>query len=233
MNQTYYPKTNDGRADWWQNILQHIAVVSTFGFDTGEIDSITADAQWGVYAYRTVREAYEEMFGSIIAYLDTILDGATGAPAPTPPAIPAWPTAPVGGPSVGVEERRVQWVGQIKTSPNYNASVGTLLKLEAASNPFDEATYKAILFGLTSPSAHTVSGKFRKAGGQIDGINLYGRKEGTMTWIMLGRFNATPFSALVPLAGAAPEPWEFLARAVKRDVEIGIASDVVQQIVRG
>lgn len=233
MNTGYYPDPNDQKADWWQNILQHIGTFTDLGFDSGEVDSITADAQWGVYAYRTVREQFQEMFGAILAYLDQIMDGPNGSAAPTPPPIPAWPTAPVGGPTVGVEERRVVWVARAKVSPGYNTSVGVLLGLEASGSPFDEATYPAEIFGLSSPAPRTVTGKFRKARGNIDGINFYGRKEGTMPWIFLGRFTAIPFSVTVPLAGAAPEAWEFLARAVKRDVEIGVASMVVQLIVRG
>ena len=46
-------------------------------------------------------------------------------------------------------------------------------------------------------------------------------------------FHGVALHGAVPLAGSAPEPWEFLARAVKRDVEIGVPSDVVQVIVRG
>ena len=49
---------------------------------------------------------------------------------------------------------------------------------------------------------------------------------------MLGRFTATPFSASVPLAGSAPEEWEFQARAVRRDAEFGLPSVIIEQMIR-
>jgi hypothetical protein len=162
-----------------------------------------------------------------------IFGAPSGSRAPSPPPVPSWPALPSVLIEPGVEERREKWVARAKASPNYNPSIGIQLGLEATAASFDQATYQAIITNLASPSPRTVTGKFRKAGGHIDGINLYGRKDGTERWILLGRFNASPFSALVPLAGEAPEAWEFLARAVKRDVEIGVASNVVQVIVRG
>lgn len=59
------------------------------------------------------------------------------------------------------------------------------------------------------------------------------RAKGTMAWAPMARFNASPFSAKVPLTGTAREPWEVLARAVERNVEIRLPSDVVQVIIRG
>ncbi|HEV7405294.1 MAG TPA: hypothetical protein VGO11_20285 [Chthoniobacteraceae bacterium] len=233
MNKSYYPPTNDGRADFWDRILTQSTLLLAIGFTAPEIVPIIADARWGVYLYRTVRKAYEVLQKGIIQWCDAYTDGPDGAAGPEVPIVPAWPGLPVDTITQGIEERREAWVQRAKKLPGYDKNIGIQLGIEAPDSPFEPATYKAVLNNLLSSSAHTVSGKFRKANGQIDGINFYGRKEGTMAWTLLGRFNATPFSALVPLAGAAPEPWEFLARAVKRDVEIGFPSDVVQVIVRG
>lgn len=233
MSKNYYPDPNDRRAEWWLNISTNISALIALGFDAVARGKIAADAEWAVYAYRTVRAAFEATQAAIFAYCDVLTDAPDASPAPEPPAIPAWPTPPGTPVLAGIEARRLQWAARAKASPNYNPSVGTLLGLEAADSGFDPATYQAEIFGLASPAARMVTGKFRKARGSIDGINLYGRKEGTMNWTLLGRFTASPFTAMVPLAGAAPEAWEFLARAVKRDMEIGVASDVVQVIVRG
>ena len=85
---------------------------------------------------------------------------------------------------------------------------------------------------MSNPNSQTVAGKFRKANGNVDSINLYGRKSGTTAWAALGHFTATPFGASVPVAGPNPEQWEFQARAVKRDVEFGLPSMIIEQIVR-
>ncbi len=231
---SYYPPTIDGRADWWQNIIDNNGALATAGASTAQASTIAEDAAWAVYTYRTIREAYDEAFKSIIAYCDCLLDGENGGPTPSAPAIASWPGQPGSGVPCGIEKRREQWVQMVKNLPGYNPSIGATLKLEAAVTPFDPSTYQAEIFGFGSPSTHTVAGKFRKAGGKIDGINLYARKAGTPSWTALGRFNATPFTAMVPVvAPTGPEDWEFQARAVKRDVEIGIASDIVPQTIRG
>ena len=85
---------------------------------------------------------------------------------------------------------------------------------------------------MSAVNAQSVSGKFRKANGHVDSINLYGRKAGATAWTLLGHFTATPFTASVPVAGPNPEEWEFQARAVRRDAEFGLPSNNVEQIVR-
>ncbi len=96
----------------------------------------------------------------------------------------------------------------------------------------DAATYNAKLMDPTSPAAKQVRFKFSKAYGEIEGINLYGRKTGDTTWVNLGRFNATPANAKLPLANGNPEDWQFQARAVKDDIEIGHPSPSMSVIVR-
>jgi hypothetical protein len=107
-----------------------------------------------------------------------------------------------------------------------------MLRIEAPSNPFNPSTYIARIFDLSSPAPKQIRFKFAKAYGNVDGVNLYGRKTGDATWINLGRFTATPANATIPLANGNPEEWQFQARAVKRDQEIGHASPVMSVIVR-
>ena len=132
----------------------------------------------------------------------------------------------------GVEARRILWVQEIKKKPGYTPSVGTQLGIDTPATPFSPTTYACELLEVASRAPHTVSGKFRKAGWHVDGINLYGRKSGTAAWAALGRFNATPFTAQVPLTTGAPEEWEFYAMAVRRDVEFGVASQISLVVVR-
>ena len=133
----------------------------------------------------------------------------------------------------GIERRRERWVQEVKNDPNYTRTIGVLLGIETPDKPFDRANYQAQLYDLGTPNPHSVSGKFRKAGGQVDSINFYGRKhQSGGDWALLGKFSASPFTASVPVAGGAPEEWEFHARAVRRDVEFGLPSVTLVQVVR-
>ena len=69
--------------------------------------------------------------------------------------------------------------------------------------------------------------------GKVDGMNRYGRKSAATDWTNVGRFNATPANAAVPLADGQPEEWQFQARAVKRDAQIGRPSPVMTAIIPG
>ena len=230
---TYYPRTNDGRAAWWQNIFDNgTDPLTTLGFNTNELISIMADAQWAVYAYATVRQGYDEFLKSVTQYADGIVHGTPNGSLPVAPTVPTFPTPPGSSINVDIEARREMWVQQAKSRPNYNSTVGAALGIDTPVVPFDPATYKAQLYGLSATNAQSVSGKFRKANGHVDSINLYGRKDGATPWTLLGRFTATPFTASVPVPGPNPEEWEFQARAVRRDAEFGLPSDRVGQIVR-
>lgn len=235
MNKSYYPVSNNNRADWWQNISTvGTPVLTDLGFSTEGIASIMADAAWGVYLYRTLRVAYEEGTKRVTGYANSILSEPNGTPLPAPPTMPTWPTPPTGVILCGIEDRRELWVRQAKGSANYDPGTsGATLRLEPPVNPFNPGTYTARLFDLSNPAAKQVRFKFSKEYGNVDGINLYGRKNGDSAWIFLGRFNATPGNALVPLASSSPEEWQFQARAVKRDVEIGHPSPVMTLVIRG
>ena len=233
MAKSYYADNNDDRADWWANILSNgSSVFASIALPGALVGSIANDAAWGHYLYGTLRETYDEMTKRIIGWADAITAGTDGTALPDAPSLPTFPTPPVTAVLCGIEARRGQWVKTVKSMPLYDPGThGATLRIEAPSSSFDPVTYKAVLYGLGSPAARQLRFKFRKANGEIDGINLKGRKRGTGGWTDMGRFTATPGNVLVPLAGAAPEEWEFCAMAVKRDVEIGVASDILPQLI--
>ena len=133
----------------------------------------------------------------------------------------------------GIEARRAKWVQRVKDSAAYSASIGEALRIVAPDVPFDPATYVPVLTSLRSQAAKTITGRFRKAYGNVDGIVLFGRKEGgSAAWTELGRFNAMPFTAAVPVTGPNPEVWEFAAQAFKRDVPFGNLSDIHQVTIK-
>jgi hypothetical protein len=234
MPRTYYPDSNNNRADWWQNIVTVAEPILTkLGFPAAQITSIMADAAWGVYLYRTLRGAYEEATMRVIGYATAILSGPNGTPSPAAPTMPTWPAAPATEVAAGIESRREMWVKAVKSNPGYDAgTMGTTLRIESPGTPFAPTTYVSQMRDLSSPAAKQLRFKFSKAYGEIDGVNLYGRKAGATDNLSLGRYTATPANAAIPIANGAPEEWQFFTIAVKRDIEIGQASPTMSAIIR-
>jgi hypothetical protein len=234
MKQTYYPRSLDARAEWWENIqTKATAPLTALGFAADRITSIMSDAAWAVYCYRDVRVTFETYTPSVTAFANAITVGPNGASVPAPPEPPVWPTPPGTTVTCGIETRREAWVQEVKNAPGYNDSIGELLRIIAPATPFDPSVYITQLSGVFCPGPRTVSGKFRKAQGNADGIVLRGRKVGATQWTELGRFTASPFTASVPLAAYDPEAWQFQARVFRRDVEFGIESGISELIIRG
>ena len=236
-NNTYYPATVQGRVEFWENIEAAAPILLPgLGFAAAAVTSISNDAAWAVYVYGTLRTTYEKYFSSVTAYADTIasgIGGTSGQSVPPAPEPPEWPTAPTGVIECDFEARREDWVQAVKSAPGYTPSIGETLRIIAPSTPFDPNSYTAEISGVMSQSPKTITAKFRKARGNVDGVLVYGRKDGSATWIELGKFNATPFTASVPLAGTAPEVWQIQARAFKRDVPFGNLSDIVEVTIKG
>lgn len=235
MIKPYYPPTTDGRADWWQNIVSvGTGQLTTLGFTLAQTSAVNSDALASVYLYRTLPATYEEFGKRVTGYIHTFLYDPDGTPAPSVPPVPSWP--PLATVSLaGIEERREKWVQLAKHAANYDPLVqGAVLRIEPTGTPFDPATYQAEIFGAASPGPATVTCKFRKAGGEISAMAFSGRRVGTVAWVDLGRFTATPASLHIPLqTPGIPEVWEFQGQALIKDAPIGIPSDHVQVLVRG
>lgn len=237
MMSNYYPETAEGRAEWWENVLKDGAsLLAKLGLSEERVASIMADAAWGVYTYGALRETVERHASEITAYANMVASGVEGCsdqPLPAPPKPPAWPAPPKVKITCDFERRRIEWVQEVKARRGYDHDIGAALGIEPLPAVFNSGTYKPDLHELACSEPKTVSGKFRKAHGNIEGVVLRGRRRGSASWTELGRFKATPFSAPVPVAGVEPEEWEFQARAIKRDIETGIPSDIVETVVKG
>jgi hypothetical protein len=71
--------------------------------------------------------------------------------------------------------------------------------------------------------------RFGKAGGKIDAVHVYMRRQGTSPWTFLARDSQSPYFDTTPLAEAGkPEIREYRIRAVINDEEIGDYSVTMQ-----
>ena len=115
-----------------------------------------------------------------------------------------------------------------KTAAGFTTSIGEALKIITHSPTVDYATYKASI--RAELYAGHVRIKFTKKG--AEGINLYARKKGTSNWNFVARATKSPYTHSFALEVAnQPEHWEYRAFGVVSDLEVGIASDIVEIIV--
>lgn len=233
---SYYPETSEGRAEWWENIQDHgEPLLATLGLPPERIASILADAAWGLYSYGTLRASADRYADDVARFATAVATGVALGPdheLPCPPRPPRFLSPPDAGIAGDFEGRRLEWVAEVKASPAYTQELGEALGLEQIPTAFSGGNYRCELNELVCSGPKTVTGKFRKAHGNIEGIVLRGRRLGSASWTELGRFNATPFSAAVPMSSPEPEVWEFQARALKRGIEMGVASPMAEAIVQ-
>ncbi|MFN7116689.1 MAG: hypothetical protein ACK4TA_07790 [Saprospiraceae bacterium] len=70
--------------------------------------------------------------------------------------------------------------------------------------------------------------------GDTDGVNIYRRRKGSLTWEFVARDTVSPYEDRIQLQNPGqPEHWEYCAIAVIKDQEIGQPSDVVEVVIGG
>lgn len=116
-------------------------------------------------------------------------------------------------------------IARHKTATGYTEAIGQDLGIIGSTVEFDPNTFKPVisveLFG------GNIRFRFVKAG--VNGLNIYKRQKGTSNFTLLSRTTKSPFDFHPTLSEAnKPEHWEFRAFGVINDVEIGLASDIVE-----
>ena len=121
-------------------------------------------------------------------------------------------------------------IGQHKASPNFSQEIGLDLGIIAPNVTVDFANYKAQF--TTEIYGGNIRIKFKK--NNADGINLYGRKKGSLNWMYVARLTKNPYDYnFVLQTEGQPEHWEYRAFGVVDDAEIGVASDIVEILYAG
>lgn len=118
----------------------------------------------------------------------------------------------------------------IKASSGYTEGIGQELGIIGGAKVINKDTYKPELKAVVIGGLVRIS--FKKRG--TDGVNIYRRRKGEMTWQFLARDTASPYEDRIKLAvDGQPEHWEYRAYAVIKDDEIGQPSDVVEVVFGG
>jgi len=118
-----------------------------------------------------------------------------------------------------------------KTVPGYAASGSeAVLRLKGTGVVFDPNTFKPKLRVTVRPGEVIID--FGKGG--ADGVVIYCRLRGTLSWRKLAVDMNPPYNDTAPLAVPnVPEVREYMARGILDDVEIGLESDIVTATFAG
>ena len=214
MSKSYYPTDRAGQINWQTNFAKEFPKVGeSLGFSQPEIANGVNDSTYAVYILETLGPDIESDPGhagravlegqSQGSYVN--LPGGSGAPPAVRP---------------GIDTRRQARVERIKAHSKFTDATGKLLKI--VSEKLDPQRYKAEL-GQPRQTGPNVTIPFRKAGGEVSGINLYRQAKGESSPHLVGFFWRTPAIDTKPGSGQLT----YTARAVIQDKEIGQPSDAV------
>lgn len=123
-----------------------------------------------------------------------------------------------------------QTAAQVKANSAYTPSIGESLGIIGSETEFDQASYKPVISAATFGESIRI--KFVKDG--VDGVNIYHRQKGEVTWVFLARDTKSPYTDHIVLTtDGKPEHWEYRAYGVIDDFQIGLPSDIVEIVFGG
>lgn len=226
MSKSYFPTDRAGQIEWHKNFATEFPKVGeNLGFSQVEITTAVNDATYASYLLQTLGPEIDSNPGhaarnvlegqSASAYVD--LPGTPGAPPAVRP---------------GIDTRRQARVERIKANSHFSETIGKQLRVFSTSGKFNAKKYKAELGEARQTGPNTVTIPFRKAGGDVSGINLYVQRKGEKTPRLIHFFMRTPAVDPTPVASPGkPEHRTYTARALIAGKEVGQPSDPVSVTV--
>jgi len=219
MSKSYYPADRAGRIDWHNHFAKEfLKVGKDLGFTDTEITNAVNDSKYAVYIYQTLGPEIDSDPGHVA---NAVLTGQSSGDYVDLPAGSGAPTAV----RPGIDTRRQARVERIKRHDNYAEAIGAQLRIATGAR-FDANNYRAEL-GRARRTGNYVTIPFRKAGGNVRGINLYRQCKGEASPQKVGFFWRTPAIDTTPTRSGKFEECSYTARAVIDDKEVGQPSDAV------
>ena len=229
--QSYFPTSKDQQSHWYANMAANFSgVAATLGFDIADTAAWVADCKYAAYLLGPLTQPFADFSSALFGYANTLVTG--GGQAVLLPAIPVYDLDAPTAVAPGIDGRRQTAVDRIKKATNYTPLViGKLLQTENTGQPFDPATVAGLIRSFhLNPQGQPVLA-FGKAGGHIDGVNLY-MARGTAAAVKLGMFTSTPAVDTTPLlVPGTPEQRTYTVQPVLKDVEVGVRSPAVSLLV--
>ncbi|MEP7014613.1 MAG: hypothetical protein ABI925_04160 [Verrucomicrobiota bacterium] len=215
MSKSYFPTERAGQIDWHNNFAMEFPKVGDkLGFSQAEIANAVNDSKYAAYLLKTLGPEIDSDPGHAA---HAVLEGQTsgefvdlavkGAPEAVRP---------------GIDTRRQARAERMKLHSSFTEAIGKQLRV-VPSAKLDPKKYKAEL-GVARRTGNYVTIPFRKAGGEVSGINLYRQCKGEKAAQKVGFFFRTP---AIDTSARPAHDCAYTARAVVDGNEIGQASDAV------
>ena len=215
MSKSYFPTDRAGQIDWHNNFAKEFPKAGKeLGFSDAEIASAANDSKYASYILETLGP---EIDSDPSHAAHAVLEGQTSGAYVDLPTAAGAPTAV----HPGIDTRRQARVERIKAHPKFSDDIGKQLKI--ASAKLDPSKYKAEL-GQPRRTGNFVTIPFRKAGGNVSGINLYRQCKGEKQPRQISFFFRTP---AIDTTARPSDECTYTARAVVGGEEIGQPSDAV------
>jgi hypothetical protein len=220
---SYLPAGDADRITWLNNfknkIQQHGA---SLGFTSAEITSIQNDANMYQYIVQ-LKEGCKQAFVSLVTLTKSI--STTTAPVP----MGALPNIPVAGTPpasiiTGIFNRVAVYVKRIKSHQNYTPTLGQEFDIIPPSNTINPATMKPVLVSRVDDGMPRIT--WRKS--IAHGVQLYVNRRDNNGWQPLAVRTSNVFIDTTPLpANTITATWDYKAKYVINDNEVGLESDVI------
>lgn len=224
MSKSYLPGRNAELVTWLNNFSTKMQTQygSVFGFTAAELTSIKNDAANVEYAH-IGNENRKTGAAAGVAFLRTLRSSATQTSMGQYPALPVQGTPPPAV-SSGVLNRIANYVQRIKHHSNYTDAIGQDLGIIAPSSSFNPATMQPEL--IIKMSAGYPYLKWKR--GEADGLHLYVDRRDGNGFVLLAKQIKPEYMDVSPLPqGAVTATWDYKARYIINDDEIGLFSGVV------
>lgn len=218
----WFPAALADRAAWFQNFATTFAALAVdLGFVAADVTAVDADNDT-VQALTTYSYSVDAFEKAVTAWRKEVLEGANGAPAATPPAVPAVGATPISLP--GVYERLDNLVKRIKLMPKYSEEEGRQLGIvPSKSDPIAPDERQPVLKCSVLPG-NVVNVAFKR--GDNNGVVVETIVDKEAAWTSKGNFFTSPAVITIP-AGPdnLPRAVQVRARYLEKGVAIGLWSE--------
>lgn len=225
MSKSYYPTDRAGQIDWHKNFAKEFPIIGDkLGFSGAEMANAVNDSNYAVYLLEALGP---EIDSNPLHAAHTVLEGQSQGEYVDLPSSAAAPPAV----RPGIDTRRQARVERIKASAAFSFDViGKQLKV--VGGKFDPKTYKAELGQARQTGPNTVVVPFRKAGGEVSGINLYRQRAGGAAELVNFFMRTPAVDPIPPATSGKAEERVYTARGVINGKEIGQPSDAVRVTIK-